>query len=331
MKPIWKEILLAAFLGLVLPGLVVNFALSLEREDLPVAETPETHAETEAPTQPLQMAALTMRLRQSDGSVTQMDMDEYLVGVILAELPASFEMEAKKAQSVAARTFALKAAVTGGKHGDGSVCASYACCQAYRTPEDYINSGGSVDAVNQAREAVLSTSGCVLTYEGNLIEATYFSCSGGSTEDAVAVWGSDYPYLRAVSSPGEEHATHYTDTVYFTEGELESALGIYLTGSPEDWFGFTTYTAGGGVNTMRIGGRDFQGTELRTMLGLRSTAFTVTPEGEGVSITTRGFGHRVGMSQYGADAMAASGSGWEEILTYYYSGAELTLWEPAEN
>lgn len=330
MKPIWKEALLAAILGLMLPGTLLNTLVALDDEQ---AEAPAEYDGVQPPTvgtEHTEGSRLQILFRDSD-SVAERDMDDYLVGVLLAEMPASFETEAKKAQAVAARTFALKAAVTGGKHGDSSVCGDSGCCQAYIAPEEYLARGGSADAVEQARAAVEATSGYVLTYEGVLIEATYFSCSGGSTEDAVAVWGSDYPYLRAVESPGEEGAAHYTDTAYFTAEEFQAALGTSLTGSPAGWFGFTTYTAGGGVNTMRIGNRDYKGTELRRLLGLRSTAFSVSADADGVSITTRGFGHRVGMSQYGADAMAAAGSDYREILGYYYGGTTLTLWEPEEN
>lgn len=326
MNTTWKELLLAAFLGLVLPWILVNTVLSMERSPTAASE-PAQIWETERQTVP--HSAMTMTLRQEKGS-TEMDMDTYLTGVLLAELPASFEMEAKKAQAVAARTFAWKAAVTGGKHGDGSVCGNASCCQAYISPEAYTARGGSEEAVEQARLAASGTSGYVLTYKGELIEATYFSCSGGSTEDAVAVWGADFPYLRAVESPGEENATHFTDTVYFTVEELNQALGVTLNGTPDTWFGFATYTAGGGVNTLRIGGKDYKGTELRTRLGLRSTAFTVTPDANGVTISTRGFGHRVGMSQYGAEAMAVSGKDYRQILAYYYAGTELEFLEGEE-
>lgn len=328
MKPILREVLLAAFLGLVLPGIVLNMAVSMEREEPLASVEPVTEPE---PTETTEQVALTMLLQQEDGSVAEMDMDTYLTGVILAELPASFEPEAKKAQAVVARTFTRKAYVTGGKHGDGSVCTDSTCCQAYISPEAYREKGGTEEAVEAARSAVTATSGYVLTYEGQLIEATYFSCSGGSTEDAVAVWGTDFPYLRATDSPGEEGATHYTDTVYFTGEEFADALGVSLSGTPESWLGFTTYTAGGGVNTMMIGGKEYKGTELRSLLGLRSTAFTMTADSGGVTVVTKGFGHRVGMSQYGADAMAAGGSGYADILAYYYKGTSLERCESGEN
>ena len=326
MKRIWKELLIAALMGLFLPGVILNVAEMLmgnRREP----EIGEISLQTQ-PKMEHQGQRLTVLLRQRDGTTREMDMDSYLTGVVLAEMPASFAREAKKAQAVVARTFALKAAVTGGKHGDGSVCTESVCCQAYIPPEDY---GGPAEAVDQARSAAEETSGQVLTYGEVLIEATYFSCSGGSTEDAVAVWGRDFPYLRATDSPGEEKAVHYTDTVYFTEKEFQNALGISLPGTPDGWFGFTTYTSGGGVNTIRIGGRDYKGTELRKLLGLKSTAFTVSADPKGVTITTRGYGHRVGMSQYGADAMAEGGSSYEQILSYYYQGTSLVTWNSEEN
>lgn len=328
MHSTWKELALAAFLGLILPGILVNTVLIMERGEDDAEETEPTETRESVSVHPEN--PMTICLRQGEDLV-EMDMDTYLTGVILAELPTSFEQEAKKAQAVAARTFAWKAAVTGGKHQDGSVCASASCCQAYISPREYIDRGGSEEAVTLAGQAATETSGYVLTYEGQLIEATYFSCSGGSTEDAVAVWGSDFPYLRAVASPGEENAAHYTDTVYFTAQELKDALGIAPAGTPQEWFGMVTYTAGGGVNTMRIGGRDYSGTELRTLLGLRSTAFQVSADEKGATITTRGFGHRVGMSQYGAEAMAVAGKTYAEILAYYYGGTTLEYQEPDAN
>jgi len=139
----------------------------------------------------------------------------------------------------------------------------------------------------------------------------------------VAVWGTDIPYLRATSSPGEEDAAHYTDSVTFTAEELSNRLGLDPKGKTASWFGQTVYTAGGGVDELPICGITFKGTQLRKLLGLRSTAFSVSVEGDCVTFHTRGFGHRVGMSQYGADAMAASGSNFEEILYHYYRDTQL--------
>lgn len=325
MKPVWKEFLIALFMGLFLPWIVLWIVVGIQNAGTEPAETQTQPPQSEVTEASQSASQLQMYLRGTDGTVTAMEMDEYLVGVVLAEMPADFEQEAQKAQAVVARTFTQKAVVTGGKHGDSSVCTDPACCQAYISEDAYLEKGGDGSAVERVRSAVMATSGYVLTYEGELIEATYFSCSGGSTEDAVAVWGTEFPYLRAVESPGEENAAHYTDTVTFTKSEFAGALGVTLSGSPGSWVGPVTYTAGGGVNTMVIGGKEFKGTQLRSLLGLRSTAFTISAEESAVTIVTKGFGHRVGMSQYGADAMAASGSAYQEILAYYYQGTTLQL------
>lgn len=320
MKGIWKDMLMALFMGMVLPGMVLQIALAYQNKDpFPVEETvPETVETLPEP------VPLTAKVRWKTGEVEKLDMDAYLLGVVLAEMPADFEMEALKAQAVVARTYTRKAYLTDGKHGDGSVCTDPGCCQAYISEEDYLAKGGTQEGADKVRFAVEATTGYVLTYGEELIEATYFSCSGGSTEDAAAVWGTDYPYLQAVDSPGEENAPHDMDTVTFTPAEFQEALGAELSGSPRSWIGTTTYTEGGGVASMAIGGETYTGTQLRSLLGLRSTAFTVLTEDEEITVTTRGFGHRVGMSQYGADAMAVTGSGFREILSHYYPGTTLT-------
>ncbi|MDO5400467.1 MAG: stage II sporulation protein D [Eubacteriales bacterium] len=315
MQSILKDILTALLMGAVVPGVMLNAAaLVMDRPPVETRET--TQATIPVPSDP-------MVLRREDGSTEEVDREAYLLGVVLAEMPASFEEEALKAQAVAARTYTQKARTTGGKHGDGSLCRDAACCQAYMDPEEYLSRGGALSDLARVRTAVEATRGQVLTYEGELIEATYFSCSGGSTEDAAAVWGTEFPYLQAVQSPGEEGAAHFTDTVRFTDAEFAQALGADLP-EGEDWFGEVRYTDGGGVKSMEIAGTTYPGTRLRSLLGLRSTAFTLEAADGEIVITTRGFGHRVGMSQYGADAMAATGSTYREILAHYYPGTALS-------
>lgn len=252
-----------------------------------------------------------------------MDLEEYLVGVLLAEMPASFEVEALKAQAVAARTFALKCHMDGYKHDKGAVCTNFACCQAYLSPENYLDRGWSERNIQKVRRAVTATEGQVLTYDGKLILATYFACSGGSTEDAAAVWGQEYPYLQAVPSPGEEETIYYTDSKSFSPEEFQKALGVALHGEPELWFGVARHTEGGGVETMEIGGVSYRGTTLRSLLELRSTVFSVRVQDGQILFETRGYGHRVGMSQYGADALAMAGKTYQQILTHYYQGAQI--------
>ena len=138
------------------------------------------------------------------------------------------------------------------------------------------------------------------------------------------MWGEEIPYLQSVDSPGEEQAVHYTDSVQFTKQEFANRLHINPKEQLTTWFGNVTYTDGGGVDTIVIGGKTFKGTDLRKLLGLRSTAFTITAIGDSVHVTTKGFGHRVGMSQYGAEAMAVRGESYGQILFHYYPGTELT-------
>lgn len=259
----------------------------------------------------------------SGDRLLRMELEEYLLGVLLAEVPASFEPEALKAQAVAARTFTLWSCTRQSNHEPAAVCTESACCQGYISPLRYIQQGGTSAHIEKIRSAVTSTAGQVVCYEGELILSTYFSCSGGSTEEALAVWGQAYPYLQSVESPGEENAAWFTDQKEFSVAEFEQALGISLTGVPGSWFGVITYTTGGGVKTIDICGSTFQGTELRKKLDLRSTAFTLSASEHGITVYTRGHGHRVGMSQYGADAMALRGNNYQSILRHYYPGTTL--------
>lgn len=331
MKLFWKDVLAGLIMGLVVPGILLNFAALLldksEKMDAVIAEqTVAVQQMTELTDQNQQK----IKFRKPDGTVEQRILDDYLVGVLLAEMPAWFEPEALKAQAVVARTYSLKAFCTGGKHGDGSVCTKPECCQAYIFEEEYIDKGGTNEDLDKVRDAVMKTSGKVLVYDGELIEATYFSCSGGLTEDAAAVWGTDFPYLRSVSSPGEERAKYHTDAVFFTPEEFCRLLDISPQGKPADWIGSAEYTSGGGIAQIVIGGEMFSGVELRNQLGLRSTAISLSVQNGGITVTTRGFGHRVGMSQYGADAMAVSGKDYPEILAHYYQGAILTSWDETQ-
>ncbi len=262
----------------------------------------------------------------TDGQRVVMDVEEYLLGVLLAEMPASFETEALKAQAVASRTFALYCCTQQGNHTPAAVCTEATCCQGYVSPLRYIQQGGTAAQVERLRAVVTETAGQVVCYEDALILASYFSCSGGSTEDAKAVWGQDYPYLKSVESPGEEHAAYHTDQKVFSKEEFETALGITLSGMPGTWFGVFTYTQGGGVKTADICGTSFRGTELRQKLGLRSTALTFAASENSITVYTRGYGHRVGLSQYGADAMALTGSDYRQILKHYYPGTTLEIY-----
>lgn len=312
-----KQWLLPFFSGLVVPLVMA----AVFQKTPPVGDV---ESESIMPTEALKQydGAVQLTVKNKSGNLQQMTLEEYLVGVVLAEMPADFDDEALKAQAVVARTYTRKR-MTGSKHDGAAVCMESGCCQGFRSPEAYQDMGGKLASVEKVRRAVEDTDGLVLRYGGALIDATYFSCSGGSTEDAVAVWGQDVPYLQSVESPGEEAAPRFTDSTAFSASEFAEKLGLSASGDPSGWFGAAAYTDGGGVETLVIQGKTFTGTQLRAKLGLRSTAFEVAVSGQTITVTTRGFGHRVGMSQYGAQAMAESGSSFEEILAHYYTGAEL--------
>lgn len=248
----------------------------------------------------------------------KMELEEYVVGVVLAEMPAEFEPEALKAQAVVARTFACRAERTGIRHG-GAVCTDPACCQGYLAPGQFLQAYGTQEDLQRVRAAVSASAGLVLTYGGEPIEATYFSSTGGSTEDAAAVWGSSYPYLVPRESPEQVPE----ECTAFSRSWLEESLGVRLEEDGRPWFSQWEYTAGEGVASVLVGDRRFSGTALRQRLKLRSTVFTVTVENDAAVFRTRGYGHRVGMSQLGADAMAATGSTFRDILSHYYPGTQL--------
>lgn len=265
-----------------------------------------------------------------DGEAVQMELDTYLTQVVLSELPASFAPEAMQAQAVAARTFACRQQLRA-KHPDADVCTESACCQACLS-EAQLRArlgDGYKAAWDKASAAVQATKDEVLTYDGALIEATYFSCSGGTTEAATAVWGSDVPYLQSVSSPGEQDAARYQSTETLSPQAFAAAIRtldetLMLSGDPADWVQAITRTDGGGVDTACIGGKTFTGTQLRRAFGLNSTKFTLQYQNGAFAFNVLGYGHRVGMSQYGAEAIARLGFDYRTILRYYYRGAELT-------
>ena len=264
--------------------------------------------------------AATVLTVQVDGQPEEMTLRDYLVGVLMGEMPASYPMEALKAQAVAARTYTLRRLSGGGVLSDDPTV-----CQAYipvsKAPEKFGDQ--TEELLGKLQTAVEETDSQVLMYNGELISATYFSCSGGRTESAQAVWGGDVPYLVSVESPGEEDSSGYASQTEFSVEEVKSRLGISDLGVSD-----VSYTEGGGIDQMTIGGKTFSGTELRKLLELRSTMFTMEVGPETVVFSVTGYGHRVGMSQNGARVMAENGNSYQEILTWYYTGAEIVPVSP---
>lgn len=266
---------------------------------------------------------------REDGEVEEMSMGDYLWGVVAAEMPSSFPLEALKAQVVAARTYTLKR-LGSGKHGVADVCGDSGCCQAYMDVESRMEKWGEGGEVyfEKIWQAVEETDGLCVVYEGEPIDAVFFSSSWGNTMDAVEVWGSEVAYLQSVESFEGEGVPNYHSEVVFGETELrERILGVYpMVSLSEDlgtWFLEREEFSGGSVAQYLVGGVTLTGGQIRSLLGLRSTYFQVEVVGDCFVFSTVGYGHGVGMSQYGAKVLAEDGGMFHDILKWYYSGTEV--------
>ena len=296
---------------------------------LPAAPTPAA-LPTPAPGE--RDSAQSLRVLQKDGTVEEMNMADYLWGVVAAEMPASFEPEALRAQAVCARTYSLWKIQAGSHEEDGAdICADSSCCQAYISPEDAAQRWGA-DAAGgytvKIAGAVADTDGQVLTYGGAPIQAVFFSSAAGATEDAAAVWGKALPYLVSVDSPEGDEVPNYRSTVTLTADQVqkvadEAGLAADLSKPTSEWFSNLTRTASGRVASIDLGGVFLSGSAARNLFALRSACFDVTEQDGVFTFSVTGYGHGVGMSQYGANAMAKEGSGWRDILAHYYTGAQL--------
>jgi stage II sporulation protein D len=267
----------------------------------------------------------------TDGGKVDMTMHDYLVGVVAAEMPADFRPEALKAQAVAARTYAVYGELAGKHKSDGAdVCTDPDCCQAWRS-EDQLKKGWGdkyKDRLASVTAAVEATDGQYLCSGGEPILAAFHSSSGGRTESSVDVWGRAEPYLVSVTSPETDgdvpnfRTTMTAAPIDFRDTILSAHPEADFTGAADTWAGAAEKDESGRVKTLTLGGVKISGEELRELFSLRSTEFELTYDGNFV-FTVTGNGHGVGMSQYGAQIMAESGAGYEEILSHYYPGTEL--------
>lgn len=273
----------------------------------------------------------TVSLLLEDGGVKELPLADYLWGVVAAEMPASFELEALKAQAVAARTYWAGQSGTS-RHEQADICADSGCCQAYISREEALTNWGEKGVAYASRiaQAVTQTDGQCVIYGGKPIQALFFSSAPGSTVDAQAVWGRAVPYLVSVDSPEGEEVPNYRSQLTMTTGEFCTLVaqeypGANLNGPVSGWLSDFVWEPSGTVNTVKVGGVTLTGGQVRKLLGLRSACFSVSVKGEEMTFHVTGYGHGVGMSQYGANAMARQGKGFEEILTWYYTGTEVSL------
>ncbi len=301
---------------------------------------PEDGGESAAPFVPTgeRDGALMLRVLIG-GEVLEMDMGTYLVGVVRSEMPASFESEALKAQAVAARTYTLYKMENGGSenHPEADACDAITCCKAYMDADAAAQMWGvqAAEYEEKIRAAVTQTDGECVLFEGKPALAVFHSSSAGVTMDAEDVWSSAVPYLRSVKSPeGAETVPNYHSSAAFDQKTLKSLLlaaipEADLSGSPTEWFTNMRQKENGMVTALDVGGVEISGSELRSALGLRSACFTISFEGESTVFSVTGYGHGVGMSQYGANVLAADGMDYREILGWYYTDTAVECYSPS--
>ena len=272
-------------------------------------------------------------LHTEDNKVEEISLDEYLYGVVSAEMPASFEEEALKAQAVVARTYTIYKIVNNdGKHKDADICDSPNCCQAWISKEDRFarwDDAEAQDNWNKIVNAVNSTQGKIITYNGEPINAFFHSNSGGSTEAPIDVWGgSGYPYLQAVTTSGEDAYSQYSSEAEFTKQEFEDKIkeehsDFEIDFDEEDCIKIEEYTDGNRVKKIKVGNLELSGVEIRNIFGLRSANFEVNIEKDKIKFSVIGYGHGVGMSQTGADSLAKEGKTYEGIIHHFYTDVEI--------
>ena len=336
---IWKEtaaVSAAALLGVFL------LPLAWAHEPVKVETPPELTAgrQTAEPSAPRtdseEYHDRQQTLRVLDGdTVRDMTMEDYLMGVTAAEMPASFAEEALKAQAVAARTYTLYKLTSGGNHGDtADICTDSTCCQAYISQEAArSNWGEQADALEEKiRTAVTDTDGEAILYGGVPILAVFHSSSAGLTRAAGQVWQNDLPYLQPVDSPeASASIPNYYSRVDFSPETIREKLlaripAADLAGDQKTWLKNAVRDSAGSVETVEVGGVAVKGSTVRAALGLRSACFEWELQDGRFVFYVTGHGHGVGLSQYGANAMAEAGADYKTILTHYYTGVTVAVY-----
>ena len=258
---------------------------------------------------------------EKTGIINEVPFEDYIKGVVAGEMPATFELEALKAQAVASRSYAMYQ-MTATKDKEYDVLNTTAN-QVYLTDQELKENWKEEypEKINKIKEAIAETSGEYLTYEGKVINAMFFSTSVGATENSEEVFVSALPYLRSVDSKWDEASPAYTDTYTFTLEEFYKKLNLQYNQTLT--IEVTSTTSTGRTKTLKINGTEINGRDLATKLNLRSNYFDIVQNENNVTITTKGFGHGVGMSQYGANGMAKEGYKYDQILKHYYQNTEI--------
>ena len=339
MKSYISAAIVFAALLLTVPAapLVVNsIGNKTEEQKIVISEAANSET-TEKPTEKPDIDITEEKFKVLDittGKVEEISAFDYVVGAVCAEMPATFEPEALKAQAVAAYTYAVRQREKAKTAPDAELNGAYfsndsSKYQAYFTENQAKQYYGKnyEQYIEKIQEAVTETGGEYIVYEDEPIIAAFHSVSSGMTENAEDVWGSKISYLTAVESEYDTAAPKFMEEYEFTQKKMKELLekafeGIELSENAEDWFGEATTSSSGTVLTIKAGDMEISGQQLRSALSLRSAVFEIEYDDE-FKITTKGCGHCVGMSQYGANEMAKTGKTYDEILKHYYTGVEI--------
>lgn len=282
--------------------------------------------------------------KSSSKNVEMINCYDYIVGVVMAEMPYTYNAEALKAQAVAAFTYtvnkmenAIKNPDSAADHSGGYVCDDYNHCKAYISKDDAKEKfGASFDsAYSKITDAVSETLGKVITYDGQPINAVFHSISGGITSSAKEIWGSDIAYLQSVDCAFDKSANGFESTVKLSHDDFSAIfyeqLGVVLPKDYSEWFGGITRFDSGTVNKITVAGTEYEGTYIRKLFSLRSANFELEIGDKNVVFTVYGYGHGVGMSQNGANCLANDGKSYLEILKYFYKDVEITDYKISKN
>ena len=270
------------------------------------------------------------------GKTQKMDMEEYLCGVLAGEMSVKFNIEALKAQAVAARTFVMYKEKQGdsSKHKDAVVCTDYRHCQEYKSYDELKKKNGDEwmkNSYSKIQRAVKETKGQIITYDNEPILTLYFSTSSGKTENCEEVFSQSYPYLKSVDSPYDKnYSPKYVSTLKISNKDLVSTLkrsysDIQISeNNLSSQIKILDISDAGSVEKIKIGNKEIKGTDVRNILNLNSANFSIDFNDNYLDFIVKGYGHGVGMSQWGAEGMAEEGYKYYEILYHYYTGTQIT-------
>lgn len=339
MKKFFAGFLLTCFAVFLIPAVIVPVSMLFEEEKAvpAAAEIVTPNAGDAITTASMQEPYQISLYITSTGETANLDFEDYIAGIVAGEMPPTYQTEALKAQAVAARSYMLSKIASylqdgiPEEHHGALLCTDYSHCKNWASLEDaksHWDARFAEDYADKIKTAVQDTRGEYLVYDNKVAKTFFYAISSGKTENVTDVWGSALPYLQSVPSEGDSRADGYRSRVFYPKEAFYTVLKgarphIRTDESLDAMLGKVTYTEGGSVASIELGGELFKGTEIRNMFQLRSANFSLRIQDNQVVFDVKGYGHGVGMSQYGANAMAGEGKSYQEILDHYYTGVML--------